>query len=328
MALGLPSPEKSQQKSGSSSSSDPEGPYVETSVSRSQGDRIRYPRGFGLASTRASAEAKPLGGSRLNPRGVRWESVGTSWSTGGDEVTSGTDCTVVSGTRVTPSKPFASVLASCVCSSSSQTRGRCPTRPPLGRRRRRLARQPTRARLLLGLGCPASSSVGRGEGGVSSNVVFPPRGEDVVDSAAGGRAVGRHCRCCTAGEGVSCPGLERLLETAHLELDGKLFVNTQQAPTWRANCRHFKTGGSLGRRVKCRRVPQPRWVGTRPSAKGGKRRPETGVREVEIPRPSCSSRAQVGCACSRGLQASTRERERAASRERLSRPCPRAANPL
>ena len=27
------------------------------------------------------------------------------------------------------------------------------------------------------------------------------------------------------------PGLERLLETTHLELDGKLFVNTQQAPT-------------------------------------------------------------------------------------------------
>jgi hypothetical protein len=42
-----------------------------------------------------------------------------------------------------------------------------------------------------------------------------------------------------------------------------------------------------------------------------------GVREVEIPRPSCSSRAQVGCACSRGLQASTRERERAASRRYL-----------
>jgi hypothetical protein len=41
------------------------------------------------------------------------------------------------------------------------------------------------------------------------------------------------------------PGLERLLETAHLELDGKLFVNTQQAPTWRANCRRSETGGSL-----------------------------------------------------------------------------------
>jgi hypothetical protein len=39
------------------------------------------------------------------------------------------------------------------------------------------------------------------------------------------------------------PGLERLLETTHLELDGKLFVNTQQAPTWRANCRHFDPGG-------------------------------------------------------------------------------------
>jgi hypothetical protein len=65
------------------------------------------------------------------------------------------------------------------------------------------------------------------------------------------------------------PGPERLLKTAHLELDEKLFVNTQQAPTWRANCRRFETGGSLGRRVKCRCVPQPRWVGARPSAKGG-----------------------------------------------------------
>jgi hypothetical protein len=39
------------------------------------------------------------------------------------------------------------------------------------------------------------------------------------------------------------PGLKRLLETTHLELDGKLFVNTQQAPTWRANCRCFDPGG-------------------------------------------------------------------------------------
>jgi hypothetical protein len=43
------------------------------------------------------------------------------------------------------------------------------------------------------------------------------------------------------------PGLERLLGTTHLELDGKLFVNTQQAPTWRANCRRFDPGGSLDR---------------------------------------------------------------------------------
>jgi hypothetical protein len=39
------------------------------------------------------------------------------------------------------------------------------------------------------------------------------------------------------------PGLKRLLETTHLELNGKLFVNTQQAPTWRANCRCFDPGG-------------------------------------------------------------------------------------
>jgi hypothetical protein len=52
------------------------------------------------------------------------------------------------------------------------------------------------------------------------------------------------------------PGLKRLLETTHLELDGKLFVNTQQAPTWRANCRCFDHGGSLDRRVKLSlRVP-------------------------------------------------------------------------
>jgi hypothetical protein len=64
---------------------------------------------------RAPTKAKSLGGLRLDPKGVRWESVGTSWLTGGDEVTSGTDCTVVSGTRVMPSKSFASVLASSVC---------------------------------------------------------------------------------------------------------------------------------------------------------------------------------------------------------------------
>jgi hypothetical protein len=41
------------------------------------------------------------------------------------------------------------------------------------------------------------------------------------------------------------PGLKRLLETTHLELNGKVFVNTQQAPTWRANCRRFGPRGTL-----------------------------------------------------------------------------------
>jgi hypothetical protein len=45
---------------------------------------------------------------------MRWEPVGTSWSTGGVEVASGADCTIISGTRVTPSKSLASVLASFV----------------------------------------------------------------------------------------------------------------------------------------------------------------------------------------------------------------------
>jgi hypothetical protein len=124
------------------------------------------------------------------------------------------------------------------------------------------------------------------------------------------------------------PGPERLLDTAHLELDGKLFVNTQQAPTWRANCRRFETGGSLGRRVNVVACPSPDGSARGRARRGEGKVAETGVREVEIARPSCSSRAQVGCTCSRGLQASTRERERAASRERLSRPRPRTANPL
>jgi hypothetical protein len=42
------------------------------------------------------------------------------------------------------------------------------------------------------------------------------------------------------------PGMKRFLETTHLELDGKLFVNTQQAPTWRASCRRFDPGGVPG----------------------------------------------------------------------------------
>jgi hypothetical protein len=93
-------------------------------------------------------------------------------------------------------------------------------------------------------------------------------------------------------------GLERLLETTHLELDGKLFVNTQQAPTWRANCRRFDPGGSLDRRVNCRCVSQPRWVGARWNTRGEKREPRLVL--------SC---AQGGCACSRGLQAFAREGE-------------------
>jgi hypothetical protein len=82
------------------------------------------------------------------------------------------------------------------------------------------------------------------------------------------------------------PGLERLLETTHLELDGKLFVNTQQAPTWRANCRRSDPGGSLDRRVNCRCVSQPRWVGARRNIRGNKRK-GTAARVVLHPGRMC-----------------------------------------
>jgi hypothetical protein len=138
---------------------------------------------------------------------------------------------------------------------------------------------------MLGHACPTSSSIG-GEGdGTDPDVALPPRGEDVVDSAAGGLTAAivvvarwrKEYHVVAAVEGHELqtpemkhrPGLKRLLETTHLELDGKLFVNTQQAPTWRANCRCFDPGGSLDRRVNYRRVSQPRWVNARRSTKGG-----------------------------------------------------------
>jgi hypothetical protein len=76
------------------------------------------------------------------------------------------------------------------------------------------------------------------------------------------------------------PGPERLLETAHLELDGKLFVNTQQAPTWRANCRCFETWGVPGPTSEL--SPRaPAQMGRREAEReGGERKqPEGGRRE-------------------------------------------------
>jgi hypothetical protein len=112
------------------------------------------------------------------------------------------------------------------------------------------------------------------------------------------------------------PGLERLLETTHLELDGKLFVNTQQAPTWRANCRRFDPGGSLDRRVNCRRVSQPRWVGARRSTKGGK---EGDRQKRGNLRPSCCPAPRSGAFAVGGYK-HPRGRERARGLYAPSRP--------
>jgi hypothetical protein len=53
---------------------------------------------------------------------------------------------------------------------------------------------------------------------------------------------------------------------------------------------------------ECAACPSPDGSSAWASAKGGEARwPESSVREVEVPRPSCASRAQVRCACSRGV---------------------------
>ena len=97
-------------------------------------------------------------------------------------------------------------------------------------------------------------------GGKTSSIPPPPGGPTVVVVAW--RKKEYHVVAAVEGHELETPeteqrpGLKRLLETTHIELDGKLFVNTQQAPTWRANCRRFDPGGSLDRRVNLSlRVP-------------------------------------------------------------------------
>jgi hypothetical protein len=95
----------------------------------------------------------------------------------------------------------------------------------------------------------------RHEGKMSSSPP-PPGGLTVVVVAVALRRKEYHVVATVEGheletpETEQCPGLKRSLETTHLELNEKLFVNTQQAPTWRANYRRFDPGGSLDRRVK------------------------------------------------------------------------------
>jgi hypothetical protein len=60
-------------------------------------------------------------------------------------------------------------------------------------------------------------------------VIVPRREEYHVVAAVEGHEL-------EAPEVEHRPGLKRLLKTPHLELNGKAIVNTQQAPTWRANC--------------------------------------------------------------------------------------------
>jgi hypothetical protein len=140
--------------------------------------------------------------------------------------------------------------------------------------------------MLLFLHAGKTSSIPPPTGGLSAAIVaIARRGKEyhVVDAVEGHEL--------KTPETEHRPGLERLLETAHLELDGKLFVNTQQSPTWRANCRRFEPGGSLDRRVNCRRVP-PAQMGRRETEREGGKKPEGDRRTkgkpttfVFVPRP-------------------------------------------
>jgi hypothetical protein len=167
----------------------------------------------------------------------------------------GTECTIISGTRLTPNKSLARVLASSVhlglarCGETTSVvvsgARTMPDMSPAGCRRRRLAldRQRTRCRLLPGHGCPVSSSCDEEGGGANSDAALPPRGKTSSSSPPLGELTtvvvavalrGEEYHVVAAVEGheletpeaEQSPRLKRLLKTTHLELNGKVFVNT------------------------------------------------------------------------------------------------------
>jgi hypothetical protein len=90
----------------------------------------------------------------------------------------------------------------------------------------------------------------------------PPLGEPTTVVVVVLRGEEYHVVAAVAGheletpEAEHRPGLKRLLKATHLELNGKVFVNTQQAPTWRANCRRFGPARTVNRPVNLSlRVP-------------------------------------------------------------------------
>jgi hypothetical protein len=142
--------------------------------------------------------------------------------------------------------------------------------------------------------------------GKTSSIPLPAGGLTAAIVVVARRRKEYHVVAAVEGHELKTPemeqrlGLESLLETTHLELDEKLFVNTQQAPTWHANCRRFDPGGSLDQRENCRCVSQPRWVGARQNTRG-----ET-VRETAA---SCCPAPRADALAVGGYKRS-RERER------------------
>jgi hypothetical protein len=183
------------------------------------------------------------------------------------------DRTVISGTRLTPSKSFASVLASSVCLGLaccgemtlvfvSDARSTPDASPRWGAGAiDSLDSQRGAASCLAMVALPPPPAAGKVTGqtrmllfrhaGKTSSIQPPAGGLTAAIVVVARRRKEYHVVAAVKGHELETPetehrpGLERLLETTHPELDGKLFVNTQQAPTWRANCRRFDPGGSL-----------------------------------------------------------------------------------
>jgi hypothetical protein len=91
-------------------------------------------------------------------------------------------------------------------------------------------------------------------GGKSSSSL-PPSGEPTTVVAVALRGEEYHVVAAVKGhelqtpEAEHCPRLKRLLEATHLELNGKVFVNTQRASTWHANCRRFGPARTVNRPI-------------------------------------------------------------------------------
>jgi hypothetical protein len=110
-------------------------------------------------------------------------------------------------------------------------------------------------------------------GGKSSSSL-PPPGEHTTVVAVVLRGEEYHVVAAIAGheletpEAEHRPRLKRLLEATHLELNRKVFVNTQRDPTWRANCRRLRPARTVNRPVNLLLVSLPRWVGARWNTRG------------------------------------------------------------
>jgi hypothetical protein len=114
-----------------------------------------------------------------------------------------------------------------------------------------------RCHLLPGHGCPVSSSSGEGVAGQTRMFLLcrgempssslPPPGEPTTIVVVVLQREKYHVIAAVAGHELETPkaehrpGLKRLLKTVHLELIGKVFVNTQQDPYLACQLSAFRT---------------------------------------------------------------------------------------